>query len=830
MVPSARGEPVMPAAVARGGTEVGRIVSHDLNTSDATVDRGTLDAIAEAPTAELDAWYDGMDTAELDALPPGIHEAVAGTLAARMRAHVQGLSAGPRSSASIPPDQLRELNRQTLLDFAADRGNAEGLRDAVMSERLTDVARDLSQEGYYVMALFDSGNGGIAASKVFASMIGEVDGLDVRLVVLGDHQMQPYGSKSDGEIAVLVNNGMLAADNIGPDVTPFACNTACTAIQRMKAQNPDLIDGLGVEDLIVNTARVVSDPRNEPFYGTRPMILSTEATRASGMYSDLIAEFSAGRVAPHGVGASDGPTTGPQGEVWTRDLATLVNQLAHLDPGRAGEVQSAVDHYVGQMPRDITSVVLCCTHYPELAGQIRTALDARGMQDVQIINPMTDQALISLERLSSEGIRPRRDDPDGRGGSVAVSSAINKLTARQVAAAEAEYYDEPRALSLEEFMAERTAEKETAFADFYESVPALAERNWPAFTGQLFAADFYADRISDYVAGRISAVDVATMGFNGRKLHTFFNTNGAGGPGGVALPERNGATNAASALRDAGTVMIGTGFNVPAPDATGPAQPGTGRPETDGPLGAAVQARTLLGLGKDVHLVGDEANVAVMRASLEAIGVDTANNPALTFHTFEAKGAEAHIAARDLLRKVGPDVVQMIEVPGRNADGARTNMGNINIDAINPDLDAILLEARNPINRTRFGGHEIKTIGVGDGGNEAGMGDLDLSGIAIAKPSIVPADIVVTAENSNLGGYAIAAELSRLSDALDGPGMTLSPGERAAMLDAAIAAGAVDGVHRRNLPDRPMVDGFDNAYHERILTNLNNAVRGEYPD
>ncbi|WP_227270735.1 glutamate cyclase domain-containing protein [Roseobacter weihaiensis] len=793
----------------------------------------TLENISQASLEELDAWYAGLSEAQIAALPEDIQRTVAGVVASHMRQHLQTVMSSSPQSSLISPSELAKLNRETLVNYASTLENAEGLREAVTQGELDVISDQLSNEGYYVMALFDSGNGGIAASKVFANMIHSMDGADVRLLVLGDHQMQPYGSKNPGQIAMVVKNGMLAAQQASPDVTPFACNTACTAIERMERENPDLISGLAVEDLITNTAWVVSNPKNEPFFGTRPMILSTQATKDSGMYSNLIAEFSGGRVQPYDLGASD-PPVNVNGQVWTRDLATLVNELAHLDHTRVEEVQSAVDHYVAQMQEDITSIVLCCTHYPELTNQIRTALDndPRGMKDVQIINPMTDQVLTSLNRLILEDKQPRMDDPERRGGSAVVSSALNKLTPQQRTDAEAEFYgSDIEHESVDEFIEEQAEKKRRGFDDVFESVPALTGRSWPTFTGQVFDQDFYMDRISDYIAGRISAVDVATMGFNGRSLHTFFNTNGASEANPTGIPARNGATNAAEAMQNASTVLIGTGFNVPPPgDFAEGAQPSTGRPETDGPLGAAAQARVLANLGKEVHLVGDQANMEVVRAALAALGVDVDPDTSnITFHVFEAKGADADTAARELLGSVQPDVVQMIEVPGRNEDAARTNMGNVNIDGINPDLDAILLAAQDRQSKHLWG-KSITTIGVGDGGNEAGMGDLDLSRITIRKPSVVPADIVVTSENSNLGGYAIAAELVRLEGMLDETGMLLTRDEREAMLDAAIDTGAVDGVGRFNKEGDPMVDGFGNRYHGRILDNLNRAVKGDFPD
>ena len=144
-------------------------------------------------------------------------------------------------------------------------------------------------------------------------------------------------------------------------------------------------------------------------------------------------------------------------------------------------------------------------------------------------------------------------------------------------------------------------------------------------------------------------------------------------------------------------------------------------------------------------------------------------------------------------------------------------MGGTNIDGYNLPLDELLLQA-NQI-------EGLSTIGVGDGGNEAGMGGLDLSGVKSDTffPSQVPADIAVTAPDSNLGAYALGAQL--LSDL----GLLDAATTRQQYWDAvraSVDAGAVDGVTRRN---EATVDGFPEAYHMKNLQHVLDALKGTWP-
>ncbi len=720
----------------------------------------TLARIRDASPREINEWMTSLSIDEKRALPGEVKDAILENVNRRITEAAQA----PRPTTEQAVLNSPEMSRITR----------EITKDLELGVAGQAAAGQLREYGPFRAVLFDSGNGGLAAAGVASRMLSQLTDGKTQLVTMGDHQNQPYGVKSEGEITQLVFNAVEAGAKTDPDVIAMACNTACIALFRAQENGvPVPSGGIPVVNLIDNSARAVAE--NPAIYGERPMILSTAATARSGLYQQLIPEYSDGRVQPYSVGGSDPAVTKADGTTEIRDLATLVNQLAHKDPARQEEVLNAARHYVNKMPQDMTSMVMCCTHYPELIPHFRQALDERGMQHVPIFDPMKDQMLTVARRLGArvEGTEPPNSIAP-TGPDVVITSATGRPNPGQT----------PE-------QAART------HLDVFPSVPALTGQDSMTFSGQNFGANYDAGVVNAFLNGEISGVDAATVGFHGRNLHTFFN------PG--------GARDAGNMLSDANSVMMMTGFNVPPnPDVPGSVP----RPETDGPPGTAALAAALVNTGKEVTLVTDPLNKPVLEASLQSLGVDL-NNPNLRIVEFNAKGPAADAEAQRLLDTYRPDVVGAIELPGRNVGGTRTNMGGIQIDGYNPDLDAILLAANN-----RAG---TRTFGVGDGGNEAGVGGLDLSRVALPSPSVVGADVAVTAENSNLGAYAVAAEYLNAIGRTD---LLLTPQAMQSSVEAAVQAGAVDGVSR--MPT-PTVDGFPFTYHERNLNHLNGAIQGTWP-
>jgi len=205
-------------------------------------------------------------------------------------------------------------------------------------------------------------------------------------------------------------------------------------------------------------------------------------------------------------------------------------------------------------------------------------------------------------------------------------------------------------------------------------------------------------------------------------------------------------------------------------------------PETDGPPGTASLGRALRMLGSDVTYITDAAALPPLQAALEALGEPT------KVRTFHAAG-DAALTARRLLSEYAPTHLISVERPGRTRGGDYLSMRGESVREWNAPLDALFLEAPR----------RVVTVGVGDGGNEIGMGALRArlarAGARINRvASVVSARHAVVAGVSNWGAYGIVAELGRLTRRA----LLHSGDEERRMIEACVKAGAVDGITRKH--------------------------------
>ncbi len=261
----------------------------------------------------------------------------------------------------------------------------------------------------------------------------------------------------------------------------------------------------------------------------------------------------------------------------------------------------------------------------------------------------------------------------------------------------------------------------------------------------------------------------------------------------AAFSTPGAAAEAARALRGAKHVLIVTGFTVE-PD----------MPETDGPPGAAVLGRALRRLGARVTYVTDTANVPLVEAALKVL-----DEPSdVVVYPGGADGA------RRLLASERPTHLLAIERPGRNRSGDYLNMRGGSVAAWNPPIDELFVgrAGRRPV-----------TIGIGDGGNEIGMGVVRakiarLDALRARIATVVRADHLVVAGVSNWGGYGVVAALGRLV----GKDLLHTPEVERRLIAACVAAGGCDGVTRRR---EPTVDSLGPDTHAAVVDLLRLASR-----
>src|SRR6266436_2449160 len=266
-----------------------------------------------------------------------------------------------------------------------------------------------------------------------------------------------------------------------------------------------------------------------------------------------------------------------------------------------------------------------------------------------------------------------------------------------------------------------------------------------------------------------------------------------GGRGIAAFFVRGGATAAAQALRKSRRVLLTTGFAV-----------GPGLPETDGPPGTACLGRALRTLRAEVVYVTDAVAVPPLQAALKVLGEPAAVE---TFHVAHGAGG-ARETARRLLAELRPTHMVAIERPGRSRDGEYRSARGRSLTEWNGALDELFLAAPA----------RIVTVGVGDGGNEVGMGTVRArvvraGGVFPRIASVVKVKHLVVAGVSNWGAYGIVAELARLT----GRALLHTGEEEQAMVQACVDAGAVDGLTHR---PEPTVDGLPLPAHIGMLELL----------
>ncbi|MFM1990977.1 MAG: hypothetical protein RJA99_3934 [Pseudomonadota bacterium] len=481
-------------------------------------------------------------------------------------------------------------------------------------------------------------------------------------------------------------------------------------------------------------------------------LFSTEGTKHSNAYQSALTREGV----PHAVVACP-------------DWADLVNDNRHVSasPDDRKLVQKSVDEQVAALLKaapDTQTIWLCCTHYPGLKPFIERSLQQRG-RDIPVIDPMTKQAEAVAGLLAHRA--PGEARGAARGISVVTSDSVENV--RPLAQTLLDN------LGVEVFSIGNVAHR--------HGQPASREASGAAGLAALANVRRHA------VGLPADPRDAQLQAYVMRNVDQFAATKG---------PER-----LAGALADKQKVMLLTGFSV-AP----------GKPETDGPPGTAVLAKTLVACGKDVTIVVDRGNEAAMRGSLGAIVAQGGKVPELIVFDPPEGAAADHAAA--ILDERRPDAVVAIELPGRTPEGTYLNMRGASIGEFNAPVDTLLIAAESR--------PAMFTAGIGDGGNEAGVGNLSgipkgrYEGREVDFKTAVPSRLPVTAWNSNFGAIATAIELAHRMDVR---GAMPDPADVKATIAGALEGGAVDGVTREPAKS---VDGFSDAVHARFAQLYMNAL------
>ena len=242
-----------------------------------------------------------------------------------------------------------------------------------------------------------------------------------------------------------------------------------------------------------------------------------------------------------------------------------------------------------------------------------------------------------------------------------------------------------------------------------------------------------------------------------------------------------------------GPAMIVTGFYIM----------GAQLPETDGPPGALAIGRALQAMGREVVYVTDRVTHSVMQ------GLAGDEVEVVDFPITDDQASKEY--AKQLLARVNPGVIIAIERCSLTADGAYLNMRGRDISEWNARVDHL------------FTDHPA-TVGIGDGGNEIGMGNLikEIPGVETLpdNPAATKTSKLVITSVSNWGGYGLAASLSKLA------GLNLLPSveDEAELLKRTVDLGSVDGFSSE---PRYEVDGFTSEENGVLLGRLHQLLANE---
>ncbi len=244
-------------------------------------------------------------------------------------------------------------------------------------------------------------------------------------------------------------------------------------------------------------------------------------------------------------------------------------------------------------------------------------------------------------------------------------------------------------------------------------------------------------------------------------------------------------------LENQGTVFITTGFYIVYAKAS----------ETDGPPGAIALGNALKKIGYKVVYITDKWSLKILKGMTNDLIID--------FPVSDHENSK--VFAINLIKELKPSVSISIERASLMEDGTYRNWKSQDISEYNAKLDYIFNNTSN-------------TIGIGDGGNEIGMGNLfteikNTRGLP-DKPAVTKVDELIVSSCSNWGAYGLICSISEIKS------INLLPSLNDAknLIKKCVDLGAVEGLTGEK---KYAVDGRDLEKDSVCLNDLHDYLKNK---
>ena len=212
-----------------------------------------------------------------------------------------------------------------------------------------------------------------------------------------------------------------------------------------------------------------------------------------------------------------------------------------------------------------------------------------------------------------------------------------------------------------------------------------------------------------------------------------------------------------------GTVLIVTGFYISYANAS----------ETDGPAGSIALGRALNNIGFNVIYVTDKWSLKILE------GITESQDRIVEFPVDNHENSKKF--AINLIDEINPSLCISIERASLMGDGTYRNWKGEDVSEYNAKIDYLF-------NYSKF------SIGIGDGGNEIGMGNLNreikkVEGLP-DNPATTKVNNLIISSCSNWGAYGLIAEISSILN----KNLLISVDDAKKLIIKSVDLGAVEGM------------------------------------